>query len=75
MFQLAQWVKDYIKRADVIIEKYSNGEKDNVTGKPVSKDTKDAAEIGKKGFKAAENIKGRQNDGQEHFKPIENGDK
>jgi len=49
--------EDYNKRAAVTIEKYEKGENDSVTGKPVTKDTKEAAEFGKKGFNAAENIK------------------
>jgi len=47
----------YIKRADRTIEKYKNGEKDDVTGKPVTKDAADAAKSGKGLFKAAENLK------------------
>jgi hypothetical protein len=49
--------QDYNKRAAATIEKYVKGENDSVTGKPVTKETKEAAEFGKKGFNAAENVK------------------
>ena len=49
--------QDYIKRATATIEKYEKRENDSVTGQPVNKATKEAAEFGKKGFNAAENIK------------------
>ncbi|MBC7552948.1 MAG: hypothetical protein H7257_03105 [Taibaiella sp.] len=35
--------KDYIKRAHKVVDKYKKGEKDNITGKPVTKDAADAA--------------------------------
>lgn len=49
--------EDYIKRADNTIDKYKKGEKDAVTGKPVTKEAKKAAEFGKKWFRYAENLK------------------
>jgi hypothetical protein len=48
---------DYNKRATITIEKYEKGENDSVTGKPLTKETKEAAEFGKNGFTAAEFIK------------------
>ena len=51
----------YRKRAAVIVEKQKNGEKDNVTGKPVTMKSAQAAhkyaEQGTKSFKAAEEAK------------------
>jgi hypothetical protein len=49
--------KEYIKGADEIIAKQKNREKDNVTGKPVTKEAADAAKFGKKSFQSAEDIK------------------
>jgi RHS repeat-associated protein len=49
--------EDYIKAADGIIEKYEKGRTDTVTGKPVTKETKDAASFGRGGFKKAEGLK------------------
>jgi len=49
--------EDYIKRADIIINKYKKHEKDDITGKPVTKKAKDAAEFGKKWFTRAEEMK------------------
>ena len=48
--------EDYISRADKTIKKFDNrkGEKDDITGKSVTKEAKDAAEFGKKWFKRAE---------------------
>lgn len=43
----------YINKANKVIDKYNKGENDAVTGKPVSAETKKAAEIGKTGFKLA----------------------
>jgi hypothetical protein len=48
----------YIKSAEKIISKYKNKENDKITGKPVTKETADAANFGKNGFKAAEYVKG-----------------
>lgn len=47
----------YIKRADKTIEKQKKGEKDDITGKPVTKEAADAAKFGKKWFKTAESMK------------------
>lgn len=47
----------YIKGATNIIEKEKNGGIDNITGKPVTKETSDAAKFGKRGFVAAEAVK------------------
>jgi RHS repeat-associated protein len=49
--------EDYIKRADKTIEKQKKGEKDDVTGKPVTKEAADAAKFGKKWFRRAEQLK------------------
>jgi len=48
----------YIKSAEKTLTKYKNKELDNVTGKPVTKQTADAAKFGIIGFKAAEYVKG-----------------
>jgi hypothetical protein len=47
----------YINRANKIIDKYNNGGIDNVTGKPVTEETKKAAEFGRRGFKIAKFFK------------------
>jgi RHS repeat-associated protein len=47
----------FISRAVKIDEKYRKGEKDNVTGKPVTKEARDAANSAAGGFKAAERLK------------------
>lgn len=57
--------RDYIKRADRTINKGPN-EKDDITGKPVTKETKKAAEFGKRWFERAERFKESKN------KPSEN---
>jgi hypothetical protein len=49
--------EDYIKRAEKTIEKQKKGEKDDITGKPVSKEAVKAAKFGKWGFRFAENLK------------------
>lgn len=49
--------EDYIKRANKTIDKYKHRAKDDVTGKPVTKDAKNAAEFGKKWFRRVENFK------------------
>jgi len=49
--------EDYIKRAETIIEKYKKGDKDYITGKPVTKEAADAAKFGMKWFKIAESLK------------------
>jgi hypothetical protein len=49
--------EDYIKRADKTIEKQKKGEKDDITGKPVTKEARKAAEFGKKWFRRAEELK------------------
>ncbi|MBK9273304.1 MAG: hypothetical protein IPM49_02035 [Flavobacteriales bacterium] len=49
--------RDYNSRTAATIAKYEKGENDSVTGRPVTKETKEAAEFGKKWFNAAENIK------------------
>jgi len=55
---------DFIKRADKTTEKYIKGEKDYITGKPVTKKTSDAGQaaarkggLGLKNFKFAEHLK------------------
>jgi len=48
---------DYIERAEQTIDKYENGEIDIITGKKVSKETRDAAVVGKNGFSLAEYFK------------------
>ena len=53
----------YIKSAKKIIDKYKKGEKDAVTGKPVTKEAANAAEFGLKGFTKAENLKGKDENG------------
>ena len=47
----------YIKSALKTIDKFNKGQNDDVTHKPVTNETKEAAEIGVKGFRFAENIK------------------
>ncbi len=49
--------EEYIQRADRTVEKGEKGEKDNVTGKPVTKEAVEAAKFGKKWFKVAEALK------------------
>ena len=49
--------EDYIKRAEKTIEKHEKGEKDNVTGKKVTKETAKAAKFGKGAFQTAETLK------------------
>ena len=56
----------YIKSADKIIEKQKKGEKDAVTGKPVTKEAADAAKFGKKWFSVAEDLKGNE---IKHYEP------
>jgi RHS repeat-associated protein len=53
----------YIKAAKKIIDKQKKGEKDDVTGKPVTKKAAEAAEFGKKWFTRAEALKGKDEDG------------
>ncbi len=53
----------YIKSAKKIIEKYREGEKDDVTGQPVTKEAAEAAEFGKKWFIRAEALKGKDDEG------------
>ncbi|TRX09633.1 RHS repeat-associated core domain-containing protein [Flavobacterium gawalongense] len=48
---------DYIERAKKTIAKYEKGGVDNVTGKKVTKETRDAAAFGKNGFSFAEYFK------------------
>lgn len=55
----------YIKRADKIIDKYNKGENDSYTGKPVSKETKEAAEFGRKWFKRVNFFKSEDKQGAE----------
>ncbi|WP_121356790.1 RHS repeat-associated core domain-containing protein [Flavisolibacter nicotianae] len=47
----------YIKRAGIIEEKQKKGEKDNITGKPVTKEAAKAAKKGSEFFQAAESLK------------------
>lgn len=47
----------YIRSAERTIAKYKNRELDDVTHKPVTKETAEAAKFGKEGFKAAERLK------------------
>ena len=54
----------YIKSAKKIIEKYKKKEKDDVTGKPVTKEAAEAAEFGKKWFIRAEAVKGKDEEGK-----------
>ena len=54
----------YIKGAKKIDQKYTKGEKDDVTGKPVSKATKEAADFGKKWFIKAEKLKHKDENGK-----------
>ncbi len=62
----------YIKRANLIIEKYAKGEKDDITGKPVTKEAADAAKFGRKWFRTAEEIKKdkTQRDDKIQFVPV-----
>lgn len=52
---------DFIKRASKTVEKYENKEKDDITGKPVTKQTADAAAKygwkSIKSFRAVEHLK------------------
>ena len=43
--------EDYIQRADKVINKYKTGQNDAITGKPVTKDAKSAAGLGRFFFK------------------------
>lgn len=54
----------YIKKAKGIIKKYEKKEKDAVTGEPVTKEAKEAAEFGKKWFIRAEATKGKDENGE-----------
>ncbi len=47
----------YIKTANKIIDKFKKGETDDVTKKPVTKETAEAAEFGRKWFSVAEDYK------------------
>jgi RHS repeat-associated protein len=49
----------YIYAAKKIVDKYVKGEKDAITGKPVTKETKEAAEFGMYWFITAEDYKGK----------------
>ncbi len=49
--------EDYIERANRAIEKDVKGEKDDVTGGPVTKEAVEAAKFGKKWFKITEVLK------------------
>jgi RHS repeat-associated protein len=62
--------KDYIKRADIIREKYKKGKNDNVTGKPVTKAAKEAAEFGEKWFNIAEDQKKPVDPNNKHPQPM-----
>jgi RHS repeat-associated protein len=58
----------YNKSADKIIEKQKKGEKDAVTGKPVTVEAAEAAKFGKKWFNVAEDLKENLKD-KKHYKP------
>jgi RHS repeat-associated protein len=58
----------YIKTAKKIIDKQKKGEKDEVTGKPVTKETAEAANFGRKGFTAVEALKGKDDEGNKKKK-------
>jgi len=64
--------ENYIKRADKTIDKYKKKEKDDITGKPVTKEAKEAAEFGKKWFKIAEDLKKPVDPKNEHPVKISN---
>jgi RHS repeat-associated protein len=49
--------EDYIKRAEKTIEKQKKGEKDDITGKPVTKEAAKAAKFGKRAFRFTEDSK------------------
>ena len=66
----------YIKSASKIEDKYKRGEKDAVTGKPVTKEASEAAGFGKKWFKRAESLKGKDGNGnRKETTPIDRGPK
>lgn len=66
---------DFVKRADKIIDKSKNGEKDAVTGKPISKDEKSAASRGKFFFNLMKNEKKTPEQRQKENKLQDNGPK
>ncbi|MEW6774651.1 MAG: hypothetical protein AB1304_11745 [Bacteroidota bacterium] len=66
---------DYIKRAEKVIDKYNKGQKDAITGKPVTKDAKRAAELGRFFFKLMMGAKKSSEQIEKHYQLENSGPK